>query len=112
MSVEAPVYSNEREETIRSERISKSELSPVSLSLGVGGEVRINDVIEDIEKYVGPISRGNEWRITESQYHYSITVYRTKKVCTVDDCASTASQKFDGNWLCDNHLDSYTARHF
>jgi hypothetical protein len=111
MSVETASYINTREETVRTERVSKTTLSSVSLSLAIGGEAVFEEVLEDVEEYVGPIDKNNEYKVTEHASYYLIKVYREQNVCEVGDCHTTASHKFDGTWLCDNHVDSYTARY-
>lgn len=113
MTAEIPslsMISDEKEETLRTERVPKARLSNVSIPLSCGGEIRLS-VLEDVEEYVGEIQRRNDFRVTESGDYYRITVYRTKRVCEKSGCHSTADSKFDGNWLCESHLSSYTAQY-
>ena len=111
MSVEKSAVQNTRRETIRSERVHESALDTVWKSLSIGGDVII-PILEDVEEYVGEISGKNKFLVKRRSSHFHIYVYREKHVCTVDECRNTAKQKFSGNWLCQNHLKSYTARHF
>lgn len=105
------VATDQKKETIRTERIKKTELAEVAVPLSAGGEITLK-VLEDVEEYVGKISPQNNFSVKERTNGFVIAVYRTKQICDVNGCHSTATTKFDGAWRCESHLNSYTARHF
>lgn len=110
-SVSAEHYSYARREKVRSKTLFKSAAyEEVLFNLDVGVTVSF-ECVHDVEKFVGEIDRNNNFCINDRGNKIKITVYRTKNICSVDECGSTANQKFDGNWLCDSHLNSYTERY-
>jgi len=111
MPAEYGFVGDSREETLRTEKVQRTELESVTIPLSVGGSVTLQ-ILEDVEEYVGSIAPNNHFNVSDRGGYFRVRVYRKKKVCTVGDCATTAEQKFDGNWLCPQHLDSYTARNF
>jgi len=110
MSADETVACNRKEETVRTERVSKAWLSDEVVSLSIGGEVRLSHLM-DAEEYVGEVAPKNDVRIVERSKHFLITVYRTKRICENSSCRATAESKFDGTWLCQSHLSSYAAQY-
>lgn len=110
MSVNETVASNEKEKTVRTERVPKSRLSNEVVSLSIGGEVRLSHLM-DAEEFIGEVAQKNDVRIIERSKYLLITVHRTKRICENSTCRATADSKFDGTWLCESHLSSYAAQY-
>jgi hypothetical protein len=95
---------------IRSTDVPKSNLSEFSESIDIGGEVRLSYLL-DVENYVGAIENQNDFRVKERNDRFQITVYRNRPTCEKGTCHATADSKFDGVWLCEEHLSSYAAQY-
>lgn len=95
--------------TVRTDRVYKSNADSITIDLGIGGSISLS-YLEDVEEHVGEIESGNEVTITERDNRYGIKITRKRHVCDVGGCSTTAESKFDGTWLCESHLNSYTAR--
>lgn len=98
------------DEVIEKVKVRKSNADTIRLPLSVGGEVRAL-VFRDAEEHVRPPERGEYIEVTEGEHVFFVKLCRKTQMCGVDDCVNTATQKFDGNWLCESHLNSYTSRH-
>lgn len=110
MSESGFLVTNSREEVIRTEKVQKPAQKEKTVSLSCGGQARLS-VLTDVEEFVGEVGRKNDYRISEYPTYYTITVYRTKEVCEKSACTATAESKFDGTWLCDTHMSTYTAQY-
>jgi len=92
-------------------RVMKSNADFLSVPLMIGGEVKTS-FIEDVREHIGPIENGHGYTVKERRSYFVIEIYHDQPLCSVTDCPSVGNHKFDGNWLCDKHLNSYTEKHF
>lgn len=92
-------------------RVDRLTWQHFDLSLDVGGRVIVSHIpeIEQASPELDKFDLDNS-NVSMSFRGGYLHVQKKTKRCSVDGCGSKGKNRYNGNNLCDHHLQTYTAR--